>query len=163
VFFASTVFGRFAASAANAVPEEAVATSVDSCRRRASTVTDVFVPVVARRAEVRMAETSAFFGVAVGSPVLRGWADFWSADTCTVVSVPRHAITAWSWFADALAKVAVENFIVATSVNMTRALALAFMRVKIIINILFGRARFWNAFATAMFLIPCKTCVAFNG
>jgi len=147
VFFASTVFGRFAASAANAVPEEAVATSVDSCRRRASTVTDVFVPVVARRAEVRMAETSAFFGVAVGSPVLRGWADFWSADTCTVVSVPRHAITAWSWFADALAKVAVEDFCLGTIINVAVALALTFVLVKIIINIILGRARCLDAVA----------------
>lgn len=136
VFLLCAVRWRLAASAAGRVPVGVGSTSVVAGGRRAGAVADFFVPVVARRAEMRMAEASALVSVVhVGSPVLRMWADLRSADTGADIGVPRKAFTASLGLAYAGTQFAVEDSDSA-SIDMLVAFALAVALVKIIINII---------------------------
>lgn len=72
VGFTSAVLGCEAASAADTVPVEAFTADEVASGRRANAVADFFIPVVARSAEMRMAEAAASVWVIdVSSPVLR--------------------------------------------------------------------------------------------
>lgn len=76
-----------------------------------------------------------------------GWADLRYAHASAVFSAPGQTSVACSWCANALAKVAVEDFCFGTIINVAVALALTFVLVKIIINIILGRARCLDAVA----------------